>query len=154
VSLKADHFEGGKIDFNKQLNQKFFLSHSVVMGLVEVRPCGLPDIVCLAIQRVLNSRLLRRMAPSYVAGNIRYCSPLHPTCLYPHLLRQMAPYDVTGNVWQALHRGTGAGQPDHQGRLVPRQRHPLLSAMIRENIRASQASACDARALLRLHFFG
>ena len=38
VSLKADHFEGGRFDFNKQLNQKFFLSHSVNLGLVEVRP--------------------------------------------------------------------------------------------------------------------
>jgi len=26
MSLKADHFEGGRFDFNKQLNQKFFLS--------------------------------------------------------------------------------------------------------------------------------
>jgi hypothetical protein len=66
----------------------------------------------------------------------------------------MASHDVAGNIWQALHRGTGAGQPDHQGRAMPRQRHPLLSAMMRENIRASQASAYDARALLRLHFLG
>ena len=29
MSLKADHFEGGRFDFNKQLNQNFFLSHSV-----------------------------------------------------------------------------------------------------------------------------
>ena len=33
VSLKADHFEGGRFDFNKQLNQKFFLSPLRLHGL-------------------------------------------------------------------------------------------------------------------------
>jgi hypothetical protein len=27
MSLKADFFEGARFDYNKQLNQKFFLSH-------------------------------------------------------------------------------------------------------------------------------
>ena len=40
MSLKADHFEGGRFDFNKQLNQKFFLSHSVFMGSIEVPAQG------------------------------------------------------------------------------------------------------------------
>ena len=40
MSLKADHFEGGRFDFNKQLNQKFFLSHSVHMGALEVPAQG------------------------------------------------------------------------------------------------------------------
>ena len=40
VSLKADHFEGGRFDFNKQLNQKFFLSHSIFMGSIEVPAQG------------------------------------------------------------------------------------------------------------------
>ena len=40
MSLKADHFEGGRFDFNKQLNQKFFLSHSIFMGSIEVPAQG------------------------------------------------------------------------------------------------------------------
>jgi len=40
ISLKADHFEGGRFDFNKQLNQKFFLSHSIFMGSIEVPAQG------------------------------------------------------------------------------------------------------------------
>ena len=40
MSLKADHFEGGRFDFNKQLNQNFFLSHSVLLGSIEVPAQG------------------------------------------------------------------------------------------------------------------
>ena len=40
MSLKADHFEGGRFDFNKQLNQKFYLSHSINMGAIEVPAQG------------------------------------------------------------------------------------------------------------------
>ena len=39
MSLKEDHFEGGRFDFNKQLNQKFFLSH-LHMGALEVLAQG------------------------------------------------------------------------------------------------------------------
>ena len=40
MSLKADHFEGGRFDFNKQLNQHFFLSHSLCLGSIEVPAQG------------------------------------------------------------------------------------------------------------------
>ncbi|XP_010487959.1 PREDICTED: mitochondrial import receptor subunit TOM40-1 [Camelina sativa] len=36
MSLKADNFEGLRFDFTKALNQKFSLSHSVMMGPTEV----------------------------------------------------------------------------------------------------------------------
>ncbi|KFK39326.1 hypothetical protein AALP_AA3G230100 [Arabis alpina] len=36
MSLKADNFEGLRFDFSKALNQKFSLSHSVMMGPTEV----------------------------------------------------------------------------------------------------------------------
>lgn len=37
VSLKPELFEGMRFDFNKGLNQKFSLTHSIFMGSVEVR---------------------------------------------------------------------------------------------------------------------
>ena len=37
VSLKPELFEGLRFDFNKGINQKFSLTHSVFMGSVEVR---------------------------------------------------------------------------------------------------------------------
>ena len=40
MSLKADLFEGARFDYNKQLNQKFFLSHGFFMGNVEVPAQG------------------------------------------------------------------------------------------------------------------
>jgi len=40
MSLKPDVFEGGRFDYNKQLNQKFFLSHSLFMGNIEVPAQG------------------------------------------------------------------------------------------------------------------
>jgi len=40
MSLKADNFEGARFDYNKQLNQKFFLSHSLFMGNIEVPAQG------------------------------------------------------------------------------------------------------------------
>lgn len=36
MSLKPDLFEGMRFDFNKGLNQKFSLTHSIFMGSVEV----------------------------------------------------------------------------------------------------------------------
>ncbi|KAJ0556192.1 putative eukaryotic porin/Tom40 [Helianthus annuus] len=36
LSLKPEHFEGLRFDFTKGLNQKFSLSHSIVMGPTEV----------------------------------------------------------------------------------------------------------------------
>nr|XP_043610248.1 mitochondrial import receptor subunit TOM40-1-like [Erigeron canadensis] len=36
MSLKAEHFEGMRLDLTKGLNQKFSLSHSVLMGPMEV----------------------------------------------------------------------------------------------------------------------
>lgn len=40
MSLKADLFEGARFDYNKQLNQKFFLSHGFFLGNVEVPAQG------------------------------------------------------------------------------------------------------------------
>ncbi|CAH8255174.1 unnamed protein product [Arabidopsis lyrata] len=37
MALKPDLFEGFRLDYNKLLNQKFFLSHSVLMGPAEVQ---------------------------------------------------------------------------------------------------------------------
>lgn len=49
VSLKPDLFEGMRFDFNKGLNQKFSLTHSIFMGSVEVPVsailCGSPSAV-------------------------------------------------------------------------------------------------------------
>lgn len=42
MSLKPDLFEGMRFDFTKPLNQKFYLSHSVAMGNVEI-PTGNPN---------------------------------------------------------------------------------------------------------------
>ena len=42
MSLKPDLFEGVRFDFTKPLNQKFYLSHSVAMGNVEI-PTGNPN---------------------------------------------------------------------------------------------------------------
>ncbi|KAF8068474.1 hypothetical protein N665_1149s0011 [Sinapis alba] len=42
MSLKAENFEGLRFDFTKGLNQKFSLSHSVMMGPTEV-PSQSPD---------------------------------------------------------------------------------------------------------------
>ncbi|KAI3787967.1 hypothetical protein L2E82_00500 [Cichorium intybus] len=36
MSLKADYFEGMRVDFTKGLNQKFSLSHSISMGPTEI----------------------------------------------------------------------------------------------------------------------
>ena len=36
MSLKADFFEGARFDYNKQLNQKFFLSHGFSMTNAEI----------------------------------------------------------------------------------------------------------------------
>ena len=36
MSLKADFFEGARFDYNKQLNQKFFLSHGFAMTNAEI----------------------------------------------------------------------------------------------------------------------
>ncbi|KAK9053717.1 hypothetical protein SSX86_024791 [Deinandra increscens subsp. villosa] len=36
MSLKPEHFEGMRVDFTKVLNQRFSLSHSIVMGPTEV----------------------------------------------------------------------------------------------------------------------
>ncbi|PWA45243.1 translocase of the outer mitochondrial membrane [Artemisia annua] len=44
MSLKAENFEGMRIDFTKGLNQKFSLSHSIVMGPTEV-PAQSADII-------------------------------------------------------------------------------------------------------------
>ena len=40
MSLKTDLFEGARFDYNKQLNQKFFLSHGFFLGNVEVPAQG------------------------------------------------------------------------------------------------------------------
>ena len=40
MSLKADNFEGARFDYNKQLNQKFFLSHGFSMTNQEVPAQG------------------------------------------------------------------------------------------------------------------
>ncbi|CAA7048375.1 unnamed protein product [Microthlaspi erraticum] len=44
MSLKPELFEGFRFDYNKLLNQKFFLSHSVSMGPTEV-PVQSPEII-------------------------------------------------------------------------------------------------------------
>lgn len=44
MSLKAENFEGMRIDFTKGLNHKFSLSHSIVMGPTEV-PAQSADII-------------------------------------------------------------------------------------------------------------
>ena len=40
MSLKADFFEGARFDYNKQLNQKFFLSHGFSMTNAEISGNG------------------------------------------------------------------------------------------------------------------
>ncbi|KAL4587874.1 hypothetical protein LXL04_000749 [Taraxacum kok-saghyz] len=48
MSLKADYFEGMRIDFTKGLNQRFSLSHSIAMGPTEF-PSQSADIIKVPI---------------------------------------------------------------------------------------------------------
>ena len=80
MSLKADHFEGGRFDFNKQLNQKFFLSHSVVMGSIEVPAQGnqiikIPNATYEFGANVVDTNYMlvgRALTDGRVSGRLKY----------------------------------------------------------------------------------
>ena len=80
MSLKADHFEGGRFDFNKQLNQKFFLSHSVFMGSIEVPAQGnqiikIPNATYEFGANVVDANYMlvgRALTDGRVSGRLKY----------------------------------------------------------------------------------
>jgi mitochondrial import receptor subunit TOM40 len=80
MSLKADHFEGGRFDFNKQLNQKFFLSHSVFMGSIEVPAQGnqiikIPNATYEFGANVVDTNYMlvgRALTDGRVSGRLKY----------------------------------------------------------------------------------
>ena len=80
MSLKADHFEGGRFDFNKQLNQKFFLSHSLSLGSIEVPAQGnqiikIPNSTYEFGANVVDARYMlvgRALTDGRLSGRIKY----------------------------------------------------------------------------------
>jgi mitochondrial import receptor subunit TOM40 len=80
MSLKADHFEGGRFDFNKQLNQKFFLSHSVLLGSIEVPAQGnqiikIPNATYEFGANVVDAKYMlvgRLLTDGRMSGRIKY----------------------------------------------------------------------------------
>jgi hypothetical protein len=90
VSLKPELFEGMRFDFNKGINQKFSLTHSVFMGSVEAR--SLPGI----------SRLPAHARRALRAGAVAGAADDKDSCLLLRVWRHpggRADYDD----WQDFH---------------------------------------------------
>lgn len=81
MSLKPEVFEGMRFDFTKPLNQKFYLSHSVYMGNVEVPTANPAQLVKMPMStyefgaNLIDSRYMligRMLTDGRMSGRVKY----------------------------------------------------------------------------------
>jgi mitochondrial import receptor subunit TOM40 len=116
VSLKPELFEGCRFDFNKGVNQKFSLTHSVFMGSVEVPSQGPQTVKIPASSYEFGAILVdgpllmvgKVLTDGRLTGRVKYdLSPETSVKLQTQLTREegysqgMVDVDTHGTDWQA-----------------------------------------------------
>ncbi|KAI3526399.1 hypothetical protein L1887_05651 [Cichorium endivia] len=124
MSLKADYFEGMRVDFTKGLNQKFSLSHSISMGPTEV-PSQSADTIkiptanyefganyidpkLMLIGRVLTDGRVTARVKCDLSDNLSMKANAQLTS-EPHMSHGMVNFDYKGSDYRAQFQlGNGA----------------------------------------------
>ena len=122
MSLKADFFEGARFDYNKQLNQKFFLSHGFAMTNAEI-PAASGHIIKIPSSsyefgaNVVDTNYMlvgRVFTDGRVSGRVKYDATENlsfrlQTSKEREYSQMMLDVDVKGLDWQAQAK-VGSGE--------------------------------------------